>query len=352
MQMSLYTWRMSLAEPTSDEASVLGADAALDALRAIAEESRLRILAVLRQGEVTVTDLTEILGQSQPRVSRHLRVLVDAGLVAKHPHGTWAYFPLTESDHRTDLVASVLSSIDLDDPVFAGDTERLDLVRQRRAETAGEYFERIAPVWDEERSLHASEADVEAAILDVIGTGPLGRVLDVGTGTGRMLQLIADRAARSVGLDTSHSMLSVARANLERLGIQGWELRQGDVHSPPLPRGSFDLVVVHQVLHYLDDPARALTETAQLVAPGGRLLVVDLAPHHHEFLRAAAHRRLGFAHDQLRDWFDQAGFDTTTVLDVEPPAGDDGLTVTVWLAHHRTTTTTRRPSARLTSVVA
>jgi ArsR family transcriptional regulator len=312
-------------------------EGALDALRAIAEETRLRILFVLRRGELTVTDLTEILGQSQPRVSRHLRVLVDAGLVTKHREGTWAFFRLVDDLDHGALIAAALTAVDVADPVVSADLERLDTVRARRADAASEYFERIAPIWDEERSLHAAASTVEAAILDVVGERRIGKVLDVGTGTGRMLQLLADRADRAVGLDASHSMLSVARANLERLGVQGWELRQGDVHSPPLERATFDLVVIHQVLHYLDDPARALAEVAQLVAPGGRLLVVDFAPHRHDFLRAAAHRRLGFTHDQLRDWFDQVGFDCSTIVDVDPPAGDDGLTVTVWLAVNRRT---------------
>lgn len=312
-------------------------EAALDALRAIAEETRLRILFVLRRGELTVTDLTEILGQSQPRVSRHLRLLVDAGLVTKHREGTWAFFRLVDNLDHGALITSALAAVDVTDPVISADLERLDVVRARRADAASEYFERIAPIWDEERSLHAAASTVEAAILDVVGERQIGRVLDVGTGTGRMLQLLADRADRAVGLDASHSMLSVARANLERLGVQGWELRQGDVHSPPLERATFDLVVIHQVLHYLDDPARALAEVAQLVAPGGRLLVVDFAPHRHDFLRAAAHRRLGFTHDQVRDWFDQVGFDCSTIVDVDPPAGDDGLTVTVWLAVNRRT---------------
>lgn len=324
-------------------------EAALDALRAVAEETRLRIVAVLRHGELTVTDLTEILGQSQPRVSRHLRLLVDAGLVAKHREGTWVFFCLVDTGAHCTLVNAALDAIDPADPVFTADRDRLAVVRARRAEAAHEYFERIAPIWDEERSLHAAASTVEAAIVDVIahvvGERPLGRVLDIGTGTGRMLALLGDRADRSVGLDTSHSMLAVARANLERLGIQGWELRQGDVHSPPLDRASFDLVVIHQVLHYLDDPARAIAQASQLVAPAGHLLVVDFAPHRHDFLRAAAHRRLGFTHDQLRDWFDQAGLDCSTIVDVEPPAGDDGLTVTVWLAQSRAATTTAPAAA-------
>ncbi len=314
----------------------LTSEQTLDALRAIGEETRLRIVALLERGELTVTDLTEILGQSQPRVSRHLKLLVDAGLVVKHREGTWAFFRLADSASHRALVAAALVAIDADDQALAADMQRLDSVRARRSTAAREYFEQIAPIWDEERSLHAAADTVEAAILDVVGDQPLGRVLDVGTGTGRMLALLANRAERTVGLDTSHSMLSVARANLERSDATNWELRQGDVHSPPLDAAHFDLVVIHQVLHYLDDPARAIAETARLVAPGGRLLVVDFAPHRHDFLRAAAHRRLGFTHEQLADWFDQSGFDCPTIIDVAPPVGQDGLTVTVWLATHRT----------------
>ncbi len=314
----------------------LTSEQTLDALRAIGEETRLRIVAVLRHGELTVTDLTEILGQSQPRVSRHLKLLVDAGLVVKHREGTWAFFRLADSPAHRSLVAAALDVVDAEDATRVADVQRLDAVRSRRATAASEYFEQIAPIWDEERSLHAAAGTVEAAIVAAVGDQPLGRVLDVGTGTGRILQLLADRADRSVGLDTSHSMLSVARANLERAGVTNWELRQGDVHSPPLDAASFDLVVIHQVLHYLDDPSRAIVEAARLVAPRGRLLVVDFAPHRHDFLRAAAHRRLGFAHQQLADWFDQAGFDCSTITDVAPPAGQDGLTVTLWLATNRT----------------
>jgi ubiquinone/menaquinone biosynthesis C-methylase UbiE len=318
-------------------ASELSLDAMLDALKALAEQTRLRIVAVLRHGELTVTDLTEVLGQSQPRVSRHLKLLVDAGLVTKHREGTWAFFCLVDNRDEATALDVIFGPLDDRDPMLVADLDRLALVRERRSEAAHGYFEQVAPLWDEERSLHAAEDTVEQAILGAVGPQPLGRVLDLGTGTGRMLQLLARRADRTVGLDSSHSMLSVARANLEAGNIQ-CELRQGDVYSPPLERGTFDLVVIHQVLHYLDDPARAIREAARLVAVDGRLLVVDFAQHSHEFLREAqAHRRLGFTHGQLRDWFDQAGFDCPTILDVDPPADTDGLTVTVWLAQDRRT---------------
>ncbi len=189
----------------------LRSEQTLDALKAIGEETRLRIVGVLRHGELTVTDLTEILGQSQPRVSRHLKLLVDAGLVVKHREGTWAFFRLTDSPAHRALVAAAFDTIGSDDPVLGADLQRLDVVRSRRSIAAAEYFEQIAPIWDEERSLHAAADTVEAAILDTLDASRrFGRVLDVGTGTGRMLALLADRAERAIGLDSSHSMLSVA----------------------------------------------------------------------------------------------------------------------------------------------
>lgn len=310
----------------------------LDALRAIGEETRLRIVALLQHGELTVSDLTDILGQSQPRISRHLKLLAEAGVVDKHREGTWAFFDLVAGGPIADLIAGVLAGIDAHDPAIAADLDRLQIVRSRRTAGAQEYFARIAPSWDQVRSLHAADTEVESAIVDLVGSGHRS-LLDVGTGTGRMLQLLGHGVERAIGLDSSHSMLAVARSNLERSEIRGVDLRQGDVYSPPFERNSFDLVVIHQVLHFLDDPARALREAARLLTPGGRLLIVDFAPHTLEFLRTEhAHRRLGFRTDTVTAWLDQSGLDVEVSRTLAPPASDDGaerLTVSLWLGRDR-----------------
>lgn len=324
---------MSRTSSPADER--IGFDRALAALRALSEGTRIRMLHLLAGGELSVSDFTDILGQSQPRISRHLKLLVEAGLVERHREGAWAFFRIADRAEARHLLDPVLDGLDAADPQLAQDRERLDGVRRQRAEAAEAFFARLAPRWDGLRSLHIADAVVEAAILDALGPKPVRSLLDLGTGTGRMLQVLAPRAERAVGLDASHAMLSVARANLERAGLARAELRQGDVYAPPFGRGSFDLVVVHQVLHYLDDPARALGQAARLLAPGGRLLVVDFAPHGLEELRdTQGHRRLGFAREQLAGWLADAGLDLTTTRDLAPPRGQSGqqLTVSLWLA--------------------
>ncbi len=314
---------------------------ALTALRAIGEATRLRIVALLREGELTVSDLTDILGQSQPRISRHLKLLVDAGLVDKHREGTWAYFRLVPDTPVGAFVTDVTAHLDDHDPTVAADRDRLAVVRARRSAAAQEFFATIADRWDEERSLHASDEAVEAAIAEVARSEPYRSLLDLGTGTGRMLQLLAhDRLDRAVGLDNSHSMLAIARDHLERAELRHVELRQGDVYSPPLTPDTFDLIVVHQVLHFLDDPARAARETMRLLAPGGRLLVVDLAAHSLDLLRIEhGHRRLGFHDETVAGWFDAGGLDLDEVRHVVPDA-DDGLTVSLWVGRDRRRATT------------
>ena len=297
----------------------------------------MRILALLTEGELSVSDLTDILGQSQPRISRHLKLLAEAGLVERHREGAWAFFRLTDRSSALAILRPMLDNLDRSDPQLLEDRTRLETVRALRSQSAQAFFSRLAHEWDRIRSLHAPETVVEAAVLDALGTRPIRNLVDLGTGTGRMLQLLAPQALRTVGLDASHAMLAVARANLEKAGVSRVELRQGDIYAPPFGRDAFDLVVIHQVLHYLDDPTRAIREAARLVAPGGRILVVDFAPHKLEFLREdQAHRRLGFAADQVAGWLEEAGLDCTLTRQLAPPrGGEDQLTVSLWVGQDR-----------------
>jgi ubiquinone/menaquinone biosynthesis C-methylase UbiE len=305
-------------------------------LKAAGDETRVRLLSLLRQGERTVKDLTEILGQSQPRISRHLKVLAEAGLVARSPEGSWVYYRLADQNLSRDAALGILGGLDPDDAGIRRDNERLAALKRQNREAAERYFAEHATQWDEIRSLHVPELQVEAAMLARVGDAPIRAMLDIGTGTGRMLELFAPRYERALGVDLSPAMLAVARTNLERAGISRARVRIGDGTNLPVVRDSFDLVVIHQVLHFLDDPGVAIREAAGALAPGGRLLVVDFAPHELEFLRQAqAHRRLGFSHAQMGQWLAAAGLDADVAEDLVPPAGAGGLTVTIWTARDR-----------------
>jgi len=312
-------------------------DTMVDTLKAAAESSRLRILLLLARGDLTVSDLTEILGQSQPRVSRHLKLLQEAGLIGRYQEGSWAFFRLSDADAARDFVLGLVSAIRAADPQVERDFERLAAVKRRRQERAAEYFSRNAASWDQIRLLHAPDRAVEAALLKLVGKRPFQAMLDLGTGTGRLLEIFAPLYRRGVGIDMSREMLTVARANLDRAGIANAQVRQGDIFSPPVERDAYDLVTIHQVLHYLDDPARAVREAAKLLRPSGRLVIVDFAPHALEFLRAEhAHLRLGFSDRQIAEWFSQAGLDLEETQQFEPRGGAEaGLTVKLWLGRDR-----------------
>ena len=308
----------------------MSADQAIEILRAAGEPSRLRILALIARGELAVMELSHILDQSQPRVSRHLKLLVEAGLAERFPDGAWVFYRLTGEPDAHAAALSLLAMIDDYDPTLARDAERLAGVQANRSEEAAAYFGRNAARWDEMRSLYVDEAEVEAALVKAAGPGPFHRLIDLGSGSGRMLTLFGPKAESAIGLDLSQQMLNIARDHVGRAGLTHVELRHGDIFATRLPAGYADLVVVHQVLHYLSDPASAVAEAARLVGPGGRLVIADFAPHRLEFLREQhQHRRLGFADEEMKRWLKGAGLTPQSRIAL-PPSAEGGLTVHVW----------------------
>jgi len=304
------------------------------ALKAAGEETRLRILVLLAQAELTVSDLTQILRQSQPRISRHLRLLSEAGLVERFREGAWAFFRLAEGSGSAAFAREMIARLDPKDSMIARDRDRLSAVRAARAAAAQDYFRSHAAQWDRIRKLHVPDEAVEGAIRDALADRPFRSLLDLGTGTGRILEMFGPDLERGLGIDLSLDMLLLARDRLERAGLRHCSVRQGDIYDLSVPAGSFDVVIIHQVLHFLDDGGRALREAARVLAPGGRLLVVDFAPHDLEFLREEhAHRRLGFSADTVSQWMSAAGLDVTLHRSLSPEPGSDGkVAVSLWLA--------------------
>jgi ArsR family transcriptional regulator len=300
-------------------------------LRGAGEDTRLRLLALLAEGELSVKDLTEILGQSQPRVSRHLKLLADAGLVERNAEGAWAYYGLAPSGAGADLARWLAGQLESVDPEIARDRARLEWVRAQHQKDAAQYFAKVAGDWDALRRLHAPESAVEAAILATLAGRRFDLMLDLGTGTGRMLELLAAHYRRGIGIDQSREMLAVARAKLAQAGIGNAQVRLGDIGDldPTVPRA--DLIVIHQVLHYFDDPGRLLAQVRRTLRAGGELIVVDFAPHALEFLRVDhAHRRLGLSDAHMQAWAQAAGLSVAAVETIPHTANPEGLTVCLW----------------------
>jgi ubiquinone/menaquinone biosynthesis C-methylase UbiE len=253
-------------------------------------------------------------------------------LVARFREGAWAFFRLAEQGPAALAVRGLIARLDTNDPVIARDRERLVEVRAARAAAAQAYFKAHAAEWDRIRALHVADEAVEAAIRAALADRPFRSLLDLGTGTGRMLELLGADLERGLGIDLSLDMLALARARLDRAGLRHCSVRQGDIYDLPLPRDCFDVVIIHQVLHYLDDGARAIREAARVLRPQGRLLVIDFAPHDLEFLREEhAHRRLGFAPETVTQWMEQAGLEAVSQRSLAP--GSDGkIAVSLWLA--------------------
>jgi ubiquinone/menaquinone biosynthesis C-methylase UbiE len=310
----------------------------LDIFRALADATRLRILALVRRMELSVGELAQVLGQSQPRVSRHVKILADAGLAERRKEGSWVFVALGAPAVVKPLFAA-LDAWDEDGAERAADLARLVAVRNDRAAAAAAWFEAHAPEWDAIRSLHIAESEVEAAIGALLGDAPVGVMVDIGTGTGRMLELFGALAREAVGVDRSSEMLRLARAKLHDRA--NTELRQADLYRLPLKDAEADLAILHHVLHFAEAPELAIAEATRVLGPGGRLLIADFAPHGREELRSRdAHTRLGFSDEQVAGWFEAAGLSLARTETLE--GGE--LTVKLWLG--------RRSGARLKEVKA
>lgn len=306
-------------------------------LRAAAEPSRLRLLALCTLGEFTVSELVQILNHSQPRISRHLKILCDAGFLERLSEGNWAYYrQATEPEARAaanQLLSLVPNEDGGGDDIFARDLERLAEVKSARSLRADQYFQQVAGEWDHIRALftgdQTGENAVEQAIKAAIAGGPAGRLIDIGTGTGRMLEVLGPDMEQATGIDRSHEMLTIARAKLDRAGLANCGVRHADMYVLPFKGGVFDAAVIHQVLHYADDPGAVLAEAARVIKPGGRVVVADFARHDRQELRDIyQHQRLGFDQAGMTGWLVAAG------LAEEPPVRLAGgaLTVVVWSA--------------------
>lgn len=304
---------------------------ALSLFRALADPTRLRILALVRGLELSVGELAEVLQQSQPRVSRHLRILDDARLIERRREGAWVFVRRGPEERVAPALAALdgWAALAPPDPQAEEDGRRLAAVRAGRASRVEAYFAAHADRWDTIRLLHAADGAVDAAMVSVLGRRPLGRLLDIGTGTGHVLHLLGGSASSAVGIDLSAEMLRIARARLDLAGLYNCEVRQADMRHLPQPNATVDTIVLHQVLHFAAEPQVALAECARVLAPNGRLLVVDYAPHGREELREeCAHMRLGFEDEEVLGWMRQLGL-RASVVDRLP--GTD-LAVTMWLA--------------------
>lgn len=312
-------------------------------LRALADPTRLRIMRLLAHMELAVGELAQVLGQSQPRVSRHIRILCDAGLAERRKEGSWVFLRTAIAEDKARSLASaaarLLNCAEEEDSAFASrcseDRRHLSAIRAARQETAEAYFARHAEEWDTLRSLHSPDEPVELALVKALGAAQLGALLDVGTGTGRMAELFAPRASHVTGFDKSPEMLRIARARLQNLPAESHALVQGDFADFPFDGHSFDTVLFHQVLHYAQEPETALAEAARVTRPGGKIAIVDFAAHDREELRTAhAHARLGFSDEQMLALLTEAGFAA------EAPVALPGtpLTVKIWTGQRNHTT--------------
>lgn len=308
----------------------------IKALKAAGEPTRLRILAALSCYELTVTELVSLLGQSQPRVSRHLKLLLEAGLVSRFQEGSWVFQRLDENTSAAEVAVKVIELIEFDDPIIAQDSARLHRIKAQNAKLATDYFAHNAGDWDQIRTMVGSDETIELAMLETVKGRNFQNMIDMGTGTGRIIEIFAAHTSKVTGYDSSQEMLKLARANLEQAGLAHCQARLGDITALPAESGSADLITIHQVLHYLDNPFAVIEEAGRILSPEGHILIVDFAKHQHEFLRTEhAHRRLGFSDNEVSFWCENNNLILEKTQKLTHNAAQDGLDVVLWTIKHK-----------------
>ncbi|MDH3679624.1 MAG: metalloregulator ArsR/SmtB family transcription factor [Acidimicrobiia bacterium] len=312
-------------------------DALIHSMKAAGEPTRLRILLLLDRSELTVSEICRILGQSQPRISRHLKLLCDAGLLVRRAEGTNAFYRHAPEPFARQFFGAIRPLADVDSEVVVRDRQQLAQVRADRAELAARSFAKVA---EEAALLEGRKApadDVERAMLDAVGDRPINLLLDIGTGTGRVLELFAPQIETGIGIELNREMLNLARSQLDAAGLDHCSVRYGNAYNLEIGTGTVGLAVLHDVLHYLDEPARAIEQASHALDIDGRLLIVDFSAHKIEDLRADhAHRRLGFTDAEVIEWCETAGLTVVSLSHLTPPhpirIDDEQLTVTIWKA--------------------
>lgn len=306
------------------------------ALKALGHTDRLRILALLSHGELTVSELVQILNLSQPRVTQYIKSLEAAGILERLREGSWVFSRLKRGNIGISaLVATTLSSLPQDDLTLSADQRRLQDIRSERSKLVEAFFADVANDRGQLGNEYLPQSDIEKALLEIAGETKFEYMVDLGTGTGRMLELFSARAKRGAGIDTNVEMLTVARHKLATVEYSHMSVQQGDLHMTPLGTGVADLVTIHQVLHYLDDPLEAVREASRLLMAGGTFLIVDFAAHQFEGFRDKyAHRRLGFSDAEIEAWLEAAHMSLSSVKNIGRE--DENLpAVKIWSAKRK-----------------
>ena len=276
-------------------------------LSSLSDETRGRLLHVLEQRELTVSELTAVLQLPQSTVSRHLKILSDEGWVTSRSEGTSRYYRRTRAlDPDAERLWGVVRSSLAGSPEAAQDEERAREIEARRRTRSQEFFRTAAGKWDslrEELFGRRPEFPALLALLD-----PEWTVGDLGCGTGQLSEELAPYVARVVAVDESPDMLEAARRRLDRL--DGVDVREGRLEALPVADGELDVALLSLVLHYVPEPQRALEEAARALRPGGRMLMIDMVVHgREEYRERMGHRWQGFVEEQVREWTEAAGFE-------------------------------------------